>query len=223
MTVRLERPDGVLFDLDGTLLDSAPDLIAALERFTHGLGVAMPDPGRVRAVVSAGGSAILRAAWPDASPERIAALLPDYLAIYAGMLAKQSTLFPGMGALLDALEGAGLRWGIVTNKIEALTLPLLEQLGLARRAGAVVCGDTLDRKKPDPAPLLHACARLAVPAARCVYVGDDRRDVEAARAARMRSIVVGWGYGVGEGPEHWGPDLLLQTPDELFAALGLQR
>ncbi|EQD57189.1 phosphoglycolate phosphatase, bacterial, partial [mine drainage metagenome] len=134
MSAAAPRCAGVLFDLDGTLLDSAPDLAAALAVFTGEQGLAMPDYARVRAVVSAGGSAILRTAWPQAAP-RIAALLPRYLEIYAGMLAEHSRLFPGIDALLARIEQAGLPWGIVTNKIAALTLPLLQRMGLAARAG----------------------------------------------------------------------------------------
>ena len=213
------RPAGVLFDLDGTLLDSAPDLAAALERYTRQHGVPMPAYARVRAMVSAGSSAILRAAWPQASPQRIAELLPGYLEIYAGMLAERSRLFPGIAGLLDHLDDERLPWGIVTNKIAALTLPLLQRIGLTPRAGVVVCGDTLARRKPDPEPLLHACAQLRLAASGCVYVGDDRREVDAARAAGMRSIVVGWGYGGGEDPAEWKPDALVRSVGALRAAL----
>ena len=221
MSAAAPRCAGVLFDLDGTLLDSAPDLAAALAVFTGEQGVVMPDYARVRAVVSAGGSAILRTAWPQAAPARIAALLPRYLEIYAGMLAEHSRLFPGMDALLARIEQAGLPWGIVTNKITALTQPLLQRIGLAARAGVVVCGDTLAQKKPDAAPVLHACAALRIAPAATAFVGDDRRDVEAGRAAGVRTIAVGWGYSNGENPADWSPDALVQSSAELAHTLGL--
>ena len=221
MSAILPRPAAVLFDLDGTLLDSAPDLAAALAHYTAAQGVAMPDYARVRAVVSAGGSAILRTAWPDAPPARIAELLPGYLAIYAQMLAERSRLFPGLEALLARIEALPLPWGIVTNKITALTVPLLQRLHLQARLGALVCGDTLARKKPDPAPLLHACALLRVAPERCVYIGDDRRDIEAARAAGMPGIAVGWGYSNGENPADWQADALAEDVAGLARLLAL--
>jgi phosphoglycolate phosphatase len=221
MSVVAPRCAGVLFDLDGTLLDSAPDLAAALAVFTAEQGVAMPDYARVRAVVSAGANAILHTAWPQAAPARIAALLPRYLEIYAGMLAEHSRLFPGMDALLARIDQAGLPWGIVTNKIAALTQPLLQRIGLTARAGVVVCGDTLAQKKPDPAPVLHACAALRITPAACAFVGDDRRDVEAGRAAGARTIAVDWGYSSGENPADWRADALVHSSAELAQALGL--
>ncbi|WP_297900130.1 phosphoglycolate phosphatase [Metallibacterium sp.] len=220
MSAASPRCAGVLFDLDGTLLDSAPDLAAALAVITREQGVAMPDYARVRAVVSAGGSAVLRTAWPQAAPGQVAALLPRYLDIYAGMLAEHTRMFPGIDALLARIERAGLPWGIVTNKIEALTLPLLQRMGLAARAGVVVCGDTLAQKKPDPAPVLHACAALGIAPDATLFVGDDRRDVEAGRAAGVSTIAVGWGYSSGENPADWQPDVLVQTPAQLAQALG---
>ncbi|EQD65308.1 phosphoglycolate phosphatase [mine drainage metagenome] len=139
MSAASPRCAGVLFDLDGTLLDSAPDLAAALAVITREQGLAMPDYARVRAVVSAGGSAILRTAWPQAAPEQIAALLPRYLEIYAGMLAEHSRLFPGIDALLARIERAGLPWGIVTNKIAGVdaAAAAAHGFGRARRRGGV--------------------------------------------------------------------------------------
>ena len=222
MSAASPRCAGVLFDLDGTLLDSAPDLAAALARYTRAQGVPMPAYARVRAAVSAGGSAILRTAWPDAPPARIAALLPGYLEIYAGMLAEHSRLFPGIEPLLRALETARRPWGIVTDKVTALTRPLLLRLPALQRAGVVVCGDTLPHRKPAPEPLLYACERLGAAPARSVYVGDDHRDIDAARAAGMRSIAVGWGYGGdGEDPAAWAADALVHDAAALTRALDL--
>ena len=213
---------GVLFDLDGTLLDSAPDLALALQKLCAEQDRAMPSYAVVRAVVSQGASAVIRSAWPEAAAETIAALLPRFLALYGKDLAVQTRPFAGIEPLLAALDRAGTPWGIVTNKVAALTLPLLQRLGLAARAAAIVAGDTLELKKPDPAPVLHACTLAGMAPRRSVFVGDDRRDVEAGRAAGLYTVVAGWGYLGGEDPLDWRADALVATPQELVALLRRQ-
>ncbi len=210
---------GVLFDLDGTLLDSAPDLAAALQQLCAEQGRAMPAYAIVREVVSHGASAVIRSAWPDAGAEAIAALLPRFLAIYGKDLAVRTRPFAGIEPLLAALDRAGTPWGIVTNKIAALTLPLLDRLGLATRAAAIVAGDTLALKKPDPAPVLHACALAGIAPRSSLFVGDDRRDVEAGRAAGLFTVAAAWGYLGGEDPAGWEADAVVATPQELAALL----
>ena len=210
---------GVLFDLDGTLLDSAPDLAAALQQLCAEQGRAMPAYAIVREVVSHGASAVIRSAWPDAGAEAIAALLPRFLAIYGKDLAARTRPFAGIEPLLAALDRAGTPWGIVTNKIAALTLPLLDRLGLATRAAAIVAGDTLALKKPDPAPVLHACALAGIAPRSSLFVGDDRRDVEAGRAAGLFTVAAAWGYLGGEDPAGWEADAVVATPQELAALL----
>ena len=210
---------GVLFDLDGTLLDSAPDLAAALQQLCAEQGRAMPAYAIVREVVSHGASAVIRSAWPDAGAEAIAALLPRFLAIYGKDLAVRTRPFAGIEPLLAALDRAGTPWGIVTNKISALTLPLLGRLGLAPRAAAIVAGDTLALKKPDPAPVLHACALAGIAPRSSLFVGDDRRDVEAGRAAGLFTVAAAWGYLGGEDPAGWEADAVVATPQELAALL----
>lgn len=210
---------GVLFDLDGTLLDSAPDLAAALQQLCTEQGRAMPAYAIVREVVSHGASAVIRSAWPDAGAETIAALLPRFLAIYGEDLATHTRPFAGIEPLLAALDRAGTPWGIVTNKVAALTLPLLDRLGLATRAAAIVAGDTLALKKPDPAPVLHACTLAGIAPRSSLFIGDDRRDVEAGRAAGLFTVAAAWGYLGGEDPVAWAPDALVATPQELVALL----
>ncbi|MCB1575309.1 MAG: HAD hydrolase-like protein, partial [Xanthomonadales bacterium] len=148
----------VLFDLDGTLADSAPDLVAALATLCAEIGRAEPDPVAVSRVVSAGGRAILRCGLPGIDEAQVEALLPRYLDLYAARGNVSTRLYDGIDEVLRDLEGQGIAWGIVTNKVAWLAAPVVEKLGLARRCGALVAGDTLARRKPDPDPVLHACA-----------------------------------------------------------------
>jgi phosphoglycolate phosphatase len=137
---------------------------------------------------------------------------------------RETVLYPGVEALLDALESSGYRWGVVTNKIERFTLPLVSLLGLAPRTPCIVAGDTTPHAKPHPAPLIEAARRLDVPAEACLYVGDDLRDVQAARAADMGAVVAGYGYlGDGLPPAHWGADHLIEEPLALLGLLAAPR
>ena len=211
----------VLFDLDGTLADSAPDLVAALATLCAEIGRAEPDPVAVSRVVSAGGRAILRCGLPGIDEAQVEALLPRYLDLYAARGNASTRLYDGIDEVLRDLEGQGIAWGIVTNKVAWLAAPVVEKLGLARRCGALVAGDTLARRKPDPDPVLHACALLEVDPARTLFVGDDLRDIEAGRAAGTRTIAAAWGYLNGGDPADWGADAIAATVAALPAVLRL--
>src|SRR5688572_14415114 len=189
------RLQAVLFDLDGTLADTAPDLARTVNLMREKRGLASVSPERLRPHVSSGARGMICAAF-DMSTDHpdYAAMRTEFLDIYADNLCIGSRLFPGMDALLDTLESSGLKWGVVTNKFERLTHPVLAGLGLAGRAGVVVGGDSCPRPKPFPDSLLHAASVLGVAPARALYIGDDERDVQAARAAGMPVIVAGYGY-----------------------------
>ncbi len=205
----------VLFDLDGTLADSAPDLVFAMATLCEEIGEPVPDPVAVSRVVSAGGRAILRAGLPGSSESRVDTLLPRYLDLYAARGNASTTLYDGIAEMLDGLDARAIPWGIVTNKIGWLAGPVVAHLGLDARCRALVAGDTLARRKPDPAPVLHACALLGIEPAETVFVGDDLRDIMAGRAAGARTIAAGWGYLDGGNPDDWGADLVVSTPRAL--------
>lgn len=202
-----KTPAAVLFDLDGTLVDSAPDLAAAANRVLADHQRAPVDYARLRSVVSKGGRAMLAVCFPDLDDPAREALLPVFLRYYGERLADQSRLFDGVEALLAALEARGLRWGIVTNKPEALARGVVAGFGWQARCAVLVGGDTLPTRKPDPAPLLLACRQLEVAPGDAIYVGDDLRDVQAARAAGMPSVAALWGYREdGDDPLRWQAD-----------------
>lgn len=215
--------DAVLFDLDGTLVDSAPDLVAAMQRLCRELGSAEPDADGVRAAVSKGGRAMLRRGLPGLDETRYDELLPRFLDIYAADIAQLSRPFDGVEALIAAIEARGGRWGVVTNKPGWLARPLLQQLGWSRRSAALVAGDCLSVKKPDPAPILHACELAGIAPQRCIYVGDDQRDIEAGRAAGLVTVAAAWGYLDGEDPQQWAADWIAASAQALHAALELER
>ena len=222
MTPLPENIQGVLFDLDGTLLDSAADLYGALVEQCAEEGEPAPDYDAVRQVVSRGSTAILQQGFPLRDDAERKALLPRYLALYQRMLAQQTRAFDGVEALLQQLEQRGLRWGIVTNKAAFLTDDLLQRIGWSTRAAAVVCGDTLPVKKPDPAPVLLACERAGLVPGQCLFVGDDRRDVQAGSAAGLFTVAASWGYLDGGDPRTWGADAVLDAPAALAALLPLE-
>jgi len=147
------------------------------------------------------------------------ALRDEFLALYAANLCRETSLFPGMPELLSGLEERGLPWGVVTNKLERFTLPLLEQLGLSARTACIIGGDTTPRSKPHPEPLLAASRAIGMNPRDCVYVGDDRRDIAAGRAAGMRTAVAKWGYLNGSDSDTWGSDWMLAQPGELLEVL----
>jgi 2-phosphoglycolate phosphatase len=210
----------VLFDLDGTLADTAPDLAYALNRMRVSRRLPELPVSATRAYTSMGARGLLGIGL-DVTPEHpeYAAMRDEFLAIYADNLCRESRLFPGMAELLDELERRGLRWGIVTNKAERYTHPLLKLLGVDHRAACVIGGDTTGKTKPDPAPLFAATDRMGIAAAHCIYVGDDRRDVQAGRAAGMKTIVAKFGYLHGNDPETWAADAMIDAPGELLQHL----
>jgi phosphoglycolate phosphatase len=195
----------VLFDLDGTLADTAPDLIAAVNRIlAEESRPPLPDSA-LRPLVSKGGRALLARAFDDLAVEAREPLLPRFLAAYADALAVHTRPFDGIEALLEAIEARGWPWGIVTNKPEVLAIGVVEGLGWSTRSKALVGGDTLPVRKPAPEPLWLAASQLGVPPEACLYVGDDARDVEAAKAAGMPSVAALWGYREAhEDPRTWG-------------------
>jgi phosphoglycolate phosphatase len=219
---RAPRVRGVLFDLDGTLLDTAPDMADALNRLRADEGLAELPFERIRPHVSHGALRLIRVGFDDPEPPRFESLRGRYLDIYRQGIANRTRLFDGFEHVLTSIEGAGLRWGVVTNKPGWLTLPLLEALGLAARAACVVAGDTLTERKPHPLPLLHAAQLLGFEPHECLYLGDAERDVQAARNAGMIPLVAGFGYlGEDEDPAAWQPDGILGRPGELLRWLGL--
>jgi N-acetyl-D-muramate 6-phosphate phosphatase len=216
------RSDGaavrsVLFDLDGTLADTAPDLGFALNQLRLLRGMPELSLAELRTHASSGARGLLQKAF-GIQPQDAGYLemRDEFLDLYERNLARNSALFPGIPSLLDEIEDRGLSWGIVTNKSERFTFPLLRALRLLDRARCVVCGDTTPYAKPHPAPLIEAMSMIGTTAGRCVYVGDDERDVQAGHAAGMSVVVVRYGYlGNGRPPEEWGADLLVDSPAEL--------
>lgn len=214
----------ILFDLDGTLLDTAPDLGAALnaQRAEHRMPP-LPQE-RIRPVVSHGSPALLKLGFGiEPNDSRYATMRARLLEIYRGCLHRETRMFRGVDTLLHALEQGALRWGVVTNKPGALTLPLLEAFDLKQRAACIVSGDSVPRRKPHPDQLLHACVLAGALPQETIYVGDAERDVQAAHAAGMRALVALYGYiGNDEHPESWQADALLAAPGDLLDWLRTQ-
>lgn len=213
--------EAVLFDLDGTLADTAPDLGAATNFLLREEGRPPLPLAELRPYTSHGVRGLLQVGFgiapADADYERLA---QRFLELYAERLCEETRLFAGIAELLDTLDNAGLGWGIVTNKRMRFTDPLVERLGLTPRTRCVVSGDTTAEAKPSPLPIRHACELLACTPERALYVGDDLRDIQAGRAAGCRTVAVSYGYLGHSGPvESWGADLIVDHPDELTAYL----
>ena len=213
------RPRAILFDLDGTLIDSAPDLAGACNEMRVERGLTPLPYLDLRRMVGSGARGMVGVAFGlapgDAGYE---ALRDEFLARYESRMTRQTRVFDAMVPVLAWLAEQRIPWGIVTNKATRFAAPLIASLGLAERASTLICGDTVTHAKPHPAPLLEAAARLQFAPAECVYVGDDRRDVDAGRAAGMRTIVAAWGYlGAGEHPAAWAADAVIAAPAELMA------
>jgi len=208
----------VFFDLDGTLADTAPDLGRALNRLRAERGLEPLPLGIMRAHASSGARGLLKAGFGSTpESEGYDALRDRFLELYAENLCVDTRLFDGIPELLSTIDARPLPWGIVTNKAKRFTEPLLRALAVGHRAACIVSGDSTPHIKPHPAPLLEAAMLLALPAGDCIYVGDDLRDVQAARAAGMRFAAAGWGYlGDGADPHAWGADAVIPYPRELL-------
>ena len=213
----IARVRGVLFDLDGTLIDSAPDLAGAANRLRADHGMAPLPLADLRPMVGSGARGMVGVAFGVAPGEpRFEALRDAFLAHYDACLLETTHPFDGVDAMLSALEAAGIPWGIVTNKATRFTAPIVAGLGLVQRAAVVVCGDTTPHSKPHPEPLWHAARAMGLAPEDMVYVGDDLRDAQAAKAAGMAMVVATWGYlGLGESVHNWGADALVDAPDQL--------
>ena len=208
----------VLLDLDGTLIDTAADMATALNNLLQEEGQAPLPLEQVRPFVSQGGLVLTRLGFPGMSDEQqIESMRQRYLQHYFAIVADQSKLFDGFETILNELEQRGLDWGIVTNKPEWLTRPLLRQLQLLERAGVVICGDTLARRKPDPLPLIVAAERLQLSSRDCIYVGDDERDIVAGKAAEMKTLAAAYGYiQPGTDIQSWRANAIIDHPLDLL-------
>lgn len=214
------RCEAVLFDLDGTLVDTAPDMVAVLQDLQRAYGQAPVDYEFGRAHVSNGALGLLAIAFPGTVHELGSPLHVEYVDRYAQRVCEASSLFPGLSALLDELDAAGRPWGVVTNKPARLTLPLLEALSLISRSACTVSGDSLARRKPDPAPLLHACELGGMRPETTIYVGDALRDIQAGRNAGMPTVAAAYGYVTpDDDPCSWGADRVATDTDELSQIL----
>jgi N-acetyl-D-muramate 6-phosphate phosphatase len=207
----------VLFDLDGTLLDTAPDLIHALNTIRQEQGREPMPYATARTQVSHGSSGLIRLGFPDLDDIAREPLRLRLLDVYRAHLAVDTALFPRCQQVLDGLTARHMSWGIVTNKPAFLTDPLLDALRLQPLSGCVVSGDTLPQRKPHPAPLLLAATQLGLSATNCLYVGDAERDVQAARAAQMPVLVARYGYlGPEDDPDSWQADAYIDSPHEIL-------
>lgn len=213
----------VLFDLDGTLLDTAPDMAAAINQLLREEGRTPLEFAQIRPHVSHGARALVRLGFPNAAlseADELNRLRLRFLDIYRDLLAEETRIFEGIPEALTRLESAGIPWGIVTNKPGWLTEPLLQEMNLHQRARIVVSADTLEHRKPHPAPLLHAAEQLELAPSQCIYIGDAEGDVLAAKAAGMPVFVALFGYiPTSAQPEHWPATGWLKSPQEMIALL----
>ena len=215
------RLRAVLFDMDGTLLDSAPDFIAITQAMREARGLPPVEPKAIADVVSGGARAMVAAAF-DAPPEsaEFEALRLEFLERYQQHCAVLTRPYDGIPELLADIEKANLRWGVVTNKPVRFAEPIMQQLGLASRSALLICPDHVKHTKPDPEPMLLACQQLGLQPGEILFVGDDLRDIESGRAAGTRTAAVSWGYiHPDDNPAHWGADVLVDHPLELRAVL----
>jgi phosphoglycolate phosphatase len=214
----------VLLDLDGTLLDTAPDMVRIVNMMRAQETLAPVQYTDIRQYVSHGSAAVLRVAFPGSDGVRLAALQSRFLELYREHLVVETLLFPGFEEVLAALEAHGIPWGVITNKPGWLTEPLLREFALYERAGCVLSGDSLPVCKPDPLPLLTAARRIAVAPERCLYLGDALRDMQAARAANMVGLAARYGYiGPQENTAEWPVTAWIDSPLDLLDWVGLER
>ncbi len=219
MSACLPAPSAVLFDLDGTLADTAPDLAAAVNKMRIDRGLDETPFARLRPMASAGARGLIGVAFGiTPADEGYDAMRTEFLDNYAARIAERTELFDGMHLLLETIEARGLRWGIVTNKPARFTDALVPLIGLGH-AGCVVSGDTTPHAKPHPEPLLEAARRLQLDASACWYVGDDLRDIQAGKAAGMPTVAAAWGYCGHSEPLSWEADLIADSPAALAEQL----
>lgn len=211
----------VLFDMDGTLLDTAPDFIAVAQAMRQARGLSRIPDQRVRDVVSGGARAMVLSAFDvDPLSEEFETLRLEFLERYQEHCAIESRLYDGMEQLLKEIEQADLIWGVVTNKPLRFAEPIMQQLGLSTRSAVLVCPDHVSKSKPDPEPMLLACSQLGLEPSTTLFVGDDLRDIESGRAAGSRTAAVRYGYiHPHDDPDQWGADLVIDHPLELRALL----
>jgi N-acetyl-D-muramate 6-phosphate phosphatase len=210
----------LLLDLDGTLVDTAPDLAESLTALLHAEGRESLEYEEVRRYVSDGARGLIRLAFPEADEDRFEVLKSALLDQYASRLAASSRLFDGMREVLETCERHDLPWGVVTNKPSRFTVPLMDALGLADGAACLISGDTTKRAKPYPDPLLLAAEELQLEPEVCLYVGDAPRDIESARAAGMPVLAAAWGYiHVDDDPRDWDADAVIDAPSQLIEML----
>ena len=208
--------NAVFFDLDGTLVDTAPDMVAVLQRLQqeHGIDPVSYELGR--SSVSNGAVGLLTLGFPELEIEPGDDLHQHYLELYSEAICVESRIFDGLEQLVDRLDEMRCPWGVITNKPTQLTVPLLADLGLADRSACMVCGDTLAVRKPDPAPMLLACDIAGVDAETSIYIGDAERDIEAGQRAGMATIAAGYGYiTADDDPREWDADVIAMTTEEL--------
>ncbi|MEO8407251.1 MAG: HAD-IIIA family hydrolase [Oxalobacteraceae bacterium] len=212
-------PRAILFDLDGTLADTAPDLAAAVNLLRTARGLIPTPYEALRPVASSGARGLIGAAFGlKPEDEGYETLRIAFLNNYAAALTVESRLFDGVIDLIRGLGKHGLVWGIVTNKAARFTEPLVSQIGL-HEAGCIVSGDTMPQPKPHPGPLLEAARRLGISPQDCWYVGDDIRDIQAGHAAGMHTVAAAWGYCGELAPRSWGADLIINTPLQLLECI----
>jgi len=208
--------DLVLFDLDGTLVDTAPDMVATLQEMQGDHGYDPVAYDLARSNVSNGAMGLLRIGFPDLDEDGRASLVGEYIERYADRLCELTTVFAGIDTLLDRLDDTGCPWGVVTNKPERLTNPLLDQLGLFQRSVCTISGDTLSVRKPEPGPLLLGCDIAGVDVTRSIYIGDAERDIQAGLRAGAATIAAAYGYITeDDDPREWGADIIAVDTEEL--------
>ncbi|MFT5504910.1 MAG: 2-phosphoglycolate phosphatase [Gammaproteobacteria bacterium] len=210
--------EAILFDLDGTLVDTAPDMSQALNNLLIEEGWEPLPRSEIRPWVSQGGLALTQLGFDHrVNADQLEPLRLRFLNHYRKILADESRLFDGFETILDQYEQASIPWGIITNKPGWLTAPLLEALGLTDRSSVTLSGDSLTEKKPHPMPILEATRRLNVNPKNCVYIGDDERDMIACVAAGMPGLIAEWGYlGEKSDPSQWGADDIIELPQDLL-------
>jgi phosphoglycolate phosphatase len=208
----------VLFDLDGTLVDTAPDLLACCQQALTQYGFTPAPAAQLRPFISYGAAAMIEASVTDtASESQRSDILTTMLTLYQNNIAKHSIFFDGMLEVLATIEQRGLKWGVVTNKRQRFTQPLMDALELTHRAACIISGDTTENPKPHPAPMFAACARVGVEPQHCVYIGDAQHDIIAGKNAQMKTIAALYGYLKADDTPHlWGADALITAPTQLL-------